>query len=86
MGTLNEIVPVSSIRVYLLIDGRLLREALSRVFRKRPDLLVIGQSGRGEAAPCKVLETQCDVLVADSYEENWMPASAALQRGEACCI
>jgi len=81
MGTLNEILPVSSIRVYLLIDGRLLREALSRVFRKRPDLLVIGQSGRGEASPCKVLETQCDVLVADFYEETWLPASTALQSG-----
>src|SRR5580704_1105541 len=81
MGTLNEIVPVSSIRVYLLIEGRLLREALSRMFRKRPDLLVVGQSGRGDAPPRQILETQCDVLVADSFEAAWLPASIALQNG-----
>jgi|SRR3984957_999231 DNA-binding NarL/FixJ family response regulator len=81
MATLNEIVPVSSIRVYLLIEGRLLREALSRMFRKRPDLLVIGQSGRGEATPRQVLETQCDVLVADSYQAAWLPAGVAGQNG-----
>ncbi len=81
MGTLNEIVPVSSIRVYLLIEGRLLREALSRVFRKRPDLVVVGQSGRGEATPFQVIETQCDVLVADCCLAAWLPANAALERG-----
>ncbi len=81
MSTLNGIVPDSSIRVYLLIEGRLLREALSRVFRKRSDLLIVGQSGLGEAAPRQVLETQCDVLVADSYQPTWLPKSIALQDG-----
>ena len=81
MGSLNEIVSVSSVRVYLLIEGRLLREALSRLFRKRPDLLVVGQSGRGEITPGQVLETQCDVLVADSCQDGWFPASVSLQNG-----
>src|SRR5580704_4823261 len=81
MGILNEIVPASSIRVYLLIEGRLLREALSRMFRKRPDLLIVGQSGRGEATPRQVLETRCDVLVADCRQEAWLPASLALEDG-----
>jgi DNA-binding NarL/FixJ family response regulator len=80
MGSLNETVPVSSIRVYLLIEGRLLREALSRLFRKRPDLLVVGQSGRGETTPRQVLETQFDVLVSDSCQDGWLPASS-LQNG-----
>jgi two-component system nitrate/nitrite response regulator NarL len=79
MSTLNEIAPVSSIRVYLLIEGRLLREALSRMFRKRSDLLVVGQSGRSEATPSQVCDTQCDVLVADSYQAEWLPASIAVQ-------
>jgi two-component system nitrate/nitrite response regulator NarL len=81
MGSLNEIVPVSSIRVYLLIEGRLLREALSRMFRKRTDLLIVGQSGRSETTPSQVLETQCDVLVADSYQAAWLPTRVALQNG-----
>lgn len=81
MGALNDIVPVTSVRVYLLIEGRLLREALSRLFRKRPDLLVVGQSGQGESTPGQILETQCDVLVSDSFEAAWLPASIALQNG-----
>ena len=86
MGTLNEIAPVSSIRVYLLIEGRLLREALSRMFRKRSDLLVVGQSGRSEATPGQVCDTQCDVLVADSYQAEWLPASIALQNRRSVAI
>jgi two-component system nitrate/nitrite response regulator NarL len=81
MGCLNDIVPVTSIRVYLLIEGRLLREALSRMFRKRPDLLVVGQSSQGESAPRQILETQCDVLVSDTFQAAWLPASIALQNG-----
>jgi two-component system nitrate/nitrite response regulator NarL len=81
MDSLNEIVPVSSIRVYLLIEGRLLREALSRLFRKRPDLLVVGQSGRGETTPGQVLETHCDVLVTDACQDGWLAASVSPQNG-----
>jgi two-component system nitrate/nitrite response regulator NarL len=81
MGALNDIVPVTSIRVYLLIEGRLLREALSRMFRKRPDLLVVGQSSQGESTPRQILDTQCDVLVSDSFQAAWLPASIALQNG-----
>ena len=65
------IEPVSglSIRTFLLIENRLLRDALSRLFRKRPDLLVVGQSGQSEATPRQVLDTRCDVLVADSFQK-----------------
>jgi len=48
----------SSIRVFLLIENRLLRELLIRLFRNRTDLLVVGQSGQAGATPCHVLETQ----------------------------
>ena len=41
---LSEAVGASPIRVYLMIENRLLREALGRLFRKRPDLQVVGQS------------------------------------------
>jgi two-component system nitrate/nitrite response regulator NarL len=80
MGTLNEIVPISSIRVYLLIEGRLLREALSRMFRKRTDLLIVGQSGRSETTPGQVRDTQFDVLVADSCQAEWLPANITFQK------
>ena len=81
MDSLSTSFPGLAIRIFLLIENRLLREALSRLFRKRSDFLVVGQSGQGEAAPREVLDTHCDVLVADSYQPAWFPTSIALQSG-----
>jgi DNA-binding NarL/FixJ family response regulator len=86
MGALNEIVSISSIRVYLLIEGRLLREALDRMFRKRSDFMVVGQSSSADAPPRQLLETQCDVLVADSCQDVWLRSSATPQNfGSTSC-
>jgi len=41
-GSLTEAPVESPIRVYLMIENRLLREALARLFRKRSDLQVVG--------------------------------------------
>ncbi len=46
MSSFSELTQTTSIRVYLLIENRLLREALIRTFRKCPDLNIVGQSGR----------------------------------------
>jgi DNA-binding NarL/FixJ family response regulator len=76
---MSSFAPDSAIRIFLLIENRLLRESLIRLFRKRPDLLVVGQSGHGEASPRQVLDTSCDVLVANSFQAAWLPANIALQ-------
>lgn len=81
MDHLSELVPESSIRTFLLIENRLLREALVRLFCKRVDLLVVGQSGRAEATVRRVLDSKCDVLVADSLQTAWLPANIALEYG-----
>ena len=78
----NEAVPGLTIRTFLLIENRLLREALVRLFCKRSDLLVVGQSGHAEATSRRVLDSQCDVLVVDSLETKWLPANIALQSGD----
>ena len=84
MDPLNEIVPGSSIRVFLQIENRLLREALLRLFRKRSDLLVVGERGQPDATGCRVLDTQFDVLILDSFEIEWLLANIALEgEGEA---
>src|SRR5712692_5526526 len=72
-------VPGSSIRVFLLVENRLLREALVRLFRKRTDILLVGQSGQFDATACQVLDTQFDVLVLDSFEIGWLPANIVLE-------
>jgi DNA-binding NarL/FixJ family response regulator len=82
MDLTNEAVPSSSIRTFLLIENRLLREALVRLFCKRSDLLVVGQSGHTEATARRVLDSQCDVLVTDSLQTKWLPANITLENGD----
>ncbi len=81
MDTLSEIVPGSSIRVFLQIENRLLREALVRLFRKRSDFLLAGQDGQANATACQVPDIQSDVLVIDSCEVNWLATSMAIESG-----
>jgi len=76
---MTESAPGESIRVFLLIENRLLREALVRLLRKRPDLTIVGQSGQTDLAIQDVLESNCDVLVIGSFQSNWLPASFTLE-------
>ncbi len=76
-----DITAASAIRVFLLIENRLLREALVRLFRNRPDLLVVGQSGLTGAAPSQLLATESEVLVTDCFLTAWLPGNLALQGG-----
>lgn len=66
------------IRVYLLIENRLLREAFVRLFRKRPDLAVVGQAGQTDLPLQDVLDSNCDVLVISSFQANSLPADFPL--------
>ncbi len=53
-------------RVFLLIENRLVRETLVRLFRKRSDLCVVGEGCSTEAID--VLASQCDILVLDDLQ------------------
>jgi DNA-binding NarL/FixJ family response regulator len=54
------------LRIFLFIENRLIREALVRLLRKRPDLCVVGQGSSTEVID--VHGTQCDILVADNLQ------------------
>jgi len=56
-------LPDNPTRVFLLIENRLVRETLVRLFRKRSDLCVVGQGSSAEAVD--VLDPQFDILVLD---------------------
>jgi len=79
---MNNTVPAQPIQVFLLVENRLLRETLVRLFRKRSDLLVVGQSGQADVTAGDVLESKCDVLVIASFQANWLPASFTLESME----
>lgn len=72
-------VPGETIRVFLLIENRLLRETLVRLFRKRPDLMVVGQSGQADLSAQEVLDSNCDVLVIASFQTNWLPLNFTVE-------
>jgi DNA-binding NarL/FixJ family response regulator len=59
--------------VFLLIENRLLREALGRLCRKRPDFQVVGEIERCNLQQREFLESQCDVLTLDSFDPKWLP-------------
>jgi DNA-binding NarL/FixJ family response regulator len=68
MDPVSEIVPSSAIRVFLIMENRLLREALIRLLRKRSDLVVVSYEGAPNPTACEVLNTQFDVLLIDSFQ------------------
>jgi DNA-binding NarL/FixJ family response regulator len=57
----------SPIRVYLVIENRLLREGISYLFRKRLDLQIVGQADQSASLPAD-LDALCDVLALDSFD------------------
>src|SRR5436190_5482574 len=81
MEPVSEFVPCSSIRVFLMMENRLLREALIRLFRKRSDLVVVGHDGPADATERPVVETQFDVLLIDSFQTTWPAAKIAHESG-----
>jgi two-component system, NarL family, nitrate/nitrite response regulator NarL len=76
----NDSVPFEAIRVFLLIENRLLREALVRIFRKSPHITVVGQSGRTDSTAQDILDSDSDVLVISPFQANWLPVGPALEK------
>jgi len=77
---MNDFVPSSSIRTFLLIENRLLRDVLVRLFRKRPDMEVVGQASPTTETPPGLFESQCNVLVGDSLLPGYLQANSAAKR------
>lgn len=58
------------VRVYLLAENRLLRDTLARLLRKRAEISVVGVSRSSETSKNEILESQCDVVLMDSFESE----------------
>jgi DNA-binding NarL/FixJ family response regulator len=54
-----------SVRVFLLIENRLLGETLDRLFHKRSDFCLVGRCSAADTGTIDVRNLQCDVLVLD---------------------
>ncbi|MGB8459831.1 MAG: response regulator transcription factor [Candidatus Acidiferrum sp.] len=58
-----------------------MREALVRLFRKRPDVVVIDQTSASGETAVGIIETRCDVLVCDTFVHGRLPACLAATGG-----
>ncbi len=81
MDPVSEIVPSSSIRVFLMMENRLLREALIRLLRKRSDLVVVGYDEPVDTTSYQVLESPFDVLLIDSFQTTCPTAKIVRETG-----
>lgn len=68
METQNKRSPRSSISVYLVVQNRLVRETLVRLFHKRAGISVVGEGAYSQATAKHLADSQCEVLLVDSLE------------------
>ena len=70
------------IKVCLLMESRLSREALIRVLRRYPDVAVVGEgSARRDGGHLAIVESQCDVVVLDICDPKWLHFVLQTARG-----
>ena len=82
MDPVSELIPSSSIRTFLLIENRLLREALVRLLCKRADFLVVGQGGYADVTALHGLDSKCDILIIDSLQIPRLSAMLPLESAD----
>ena len=76
----NDSVSFEAIRVFLLIENRLLREALVHIFRKSSPITVVGQSWRTDWTAQDILDSDSDILVISPFQASWLPVGPALEK------
>jgi DNA-binding NarL/FixJ family response regulator len=62
----------SMIQVLLAMKNRLLRESLARVLNRRGDLQVVGPKGPEEISEGDMAKSDCDVLLLDFVDPEWL--------------
>ena len=77
---MSEALPEVPIRVFLLIENRLLRDVLERLFRKRLDLQVVGCCEPGAGGRETLSNTPCDVVVLDFIGTDWAYANLEFKK------
>jgi two-component system, NarL family, nitrate/nitrite response regulator NarL len=71
------------LKLFLLVENRLLREALAGIVRKQPDFSIVGVDRYTPSIEKRVIDSQCDVLVADhatatTFPPNLLPDSISV--------
>jgi DNA-binding NarL/FixJ family response regulator len=64
-----------ALRLFLLVENRLLREALAAIVRKQADFSVVGVDRYAPSIEKQFLESKCDILVADHASATIFPST-----------
>lgn len=62
-------------RLFLVIENRMLREAMSAIFRKQPDFCLVDSMRYSETAYRHVASSGCDILLADQASAAAFPSN-----------
>jgi len=79
----KDAVTTRALKLFLLVENRLLREALAGIVRKQPDFSIVGVDRYAPAIEKAVVDSRCDILVADhatatTFPSNLLPDTLAL--------
>jgi len=64
-----------TLKLFLIVENRLLREALAGIVRKQPDFCVVGVDRYAPSIEKQFVETGCDILVADHASATIFPTT-----------
>jgi DNA-binding NarL/FixJ family response regulator len=64
-----------TLRLFLLVENRLLREALAGIVRKQADFCVVGVDRYTPSIETQFVESKCDILVADHATATIFPSN-----------
>jgi DNA-binding NarL/FixJ family response regulator len=69
--------PPSPTRVYVMAENRLLRETLVRLFRKRSEISIVGDTCRSDSAIEAIASAKTDLLLLDCFDakstsDDWL--------------
>ena len=64
-----------ALKLFLIVENRLLREALAGIVRKQPDFCVVGVDRYTPSIEKQFVETGCDILVADHASATIFPTT-----------
>jgi DNA-binding NarL/FixJ family response regulator len=75
MNTIDDTSDKQLTRLFLVIENRMLREAMSSVFRKQPDFVVVDATPYSATAYKQAASSKCDILLADQASAAAFPSN-----------
>jgi len=73
MKQVKDVVAARTLKLFLLVENRLLREALAGIVRKQADFSIVGADRYVPSIKAAVADSRCDILVADHATATTFP-------------